>query len=192
MFAAILLTLALVFYRVIAAFYGDSAGLSNFSPMAAVVLCSAIFLPMRIALPLAFGSLLISDIILNMHYGVGADIGFFAKYAAFALVFAFGTWYRRKSTPALPGIFASVLGGAIVFYLISNTGAWITSPAYAKTFGGWLQALTVGVPGFPPTWTFFRNSLAGDLVFTTLFVLCVRPVLFGMKRQTESPLPANR
>jgi len=27
----------------------------------------------------------------------------------------------------------------------------------------------VGRPEFPPTWMFFRNTLAGDLLFTGLF-----------------------
>ena len=43
-------------------------------------------------------------------------------------------------------------------------------PDYAKTIPGWWQALTIGVPGFPPTLLFFRNTLLSDLLFTALFV----------------------
>jgi hypothetical protein len=30
--------------------------------------------------------------------------------------------------------------------------------------------LTVGIPGYPPSWTFLRSSLISDLLFTSLFV----------------------
>jgi hypothetical protein len=43
-------------------------------------------------------------------------------------------------------------------------------PGYAPTFSGWVQALTVGLPGYAPTWMFFRNSLLSDFLFTGLFV----------------------
>ena len=42
-------------------------------------------------------------------------------------------------------------------------------PGYPKTLAGWLQALTTGLPGYPPTWTFFRNSFLSGGLFTGLF-----------------------
>jgi hypothetical protein len=41
---------------------------------------------------------------------------------------------------------------------------------YAKTLAGWIQALTTGRPGFPPTWEFFRSTLFSGGIFTGLFV----------------------
>jgi hypothetical protein len=29
------------------------------------------------------------------------------------------------------------------------------------------------VPGYPPTWSFFRSSLLSDLLFSALFVFCM-------------------
>lgn len=58
----------------------------------------------------------------------------------------------------------------MLFYLVTNTFAWLTMPAYAKTLAGWIQALTVGLPGFPQTWEFFRNTLSSGGLFTGLFV----------------------
>ena len=57
--------------------------------------------------------------------------------------------------------------------MLTNTSSWLTGPGYAHTFAGWLQALTTGLPGYPPTWMFFRSTLLSDLLFTTLFVLCM-------------------
>jgi hypothetical protein len=65
------------------------------------------------------------------------------------------------------------IGATLLFYMVTNTGAWWTIPIYEKSWTGWVQALTVGIPGYPPTWTFLRGSLISDLLFTGLFVLGV-------------------
>jgi hypothetical protein len=67
------------------------------------------------------------------------------------------------------GVLQTLLGVAACgagFYLISNTLCWWVKPYYAKDAAGWLQAVTVGLPGFPPTWTFFRASLLSDIGFS--------------------------
>jgi hypothetical protein len=40
---------------------------------------------------------------------------------------------------------------------------------YAKTLAGWIQAITTGLPGYPPTWEFFRNTLLSGGIFSGLF-----------------------
>jgi hypothetical protein len=59
----------------------------------------------------------------------------------------------------------------------------VYDPDYAKTLAGWLQALTSGIPGYPPTWTFFRNTLLSGGLFTGLFA--------GALKLTEAPEPAE-
>jgi hypothetical protein len=59
--------------------------------------------------------------------------------------------------------------GALLFYLVTNTAAWLQNPEYAKTLAGWIQALTVGTPGWPQTWEFFRNTLLSGGLFSGLF-----------------------
>ena len=56
------------------------------------------------------------------------------------------------------------------FYFITNTASWLNDPAYAKTLAGWIQALTTGLPNYPSTWEFFRNTLLSGGLFTGLFV----------------------
>ena len=41
---------------------------------------------------------------------------------------------------------------------------------YEKTLPGWLRALTTGMPGYPPTWEFFRGTLMSGGIFSGLFV----------------------
>ena len=68
----------------------------------------------------------------------------------------------------------AVLGTAlcsIAFYLITSTQAWGMSPIYAKTFAGWLQAVTTGDPAYQPqAWVFMVKALISDLGFALLLL----------------------
>ena len=173
--AALLLLFVVVLLRVVSGFAGsaDFAWLHNVAPVAAVALCGAACLPRRIAFPLPLAMLLLSDAALNLfHYHqplLTAEI--LPRYLALALISALGFSLRGHARPGT--LLAASCVGSLIFYVISNTGSWLYEPGYAKTFTGWLQALTVGLPGFPPTWWFYRNTLLGDLFFTLLFAGCM-------------------
>jgi len=148
------------------------AWLQNFSPLAAICLCGAAYLPRKMAVALPVAVLVISDLFLNAHYGQPLlSLGMLPNYIAFGLILGMG-WMIRKHGRAWMVIPASLLGSAL-FYLITNTGSWISNPVYSRSFAGWLQALTTGAPPYPPTWAFYRSTLVSDLLFTTVFVLCM-------------------
>src|SRR4051794_2771983 len=114
MFGAVLLLIAVCAYRVFVAvaLTGklDVLGLNNFSPMAAVALCGAIFLPSRFALAIPFAALFVSDLLLNAHYGVPLiNAAMIPQYLAFGAIAALGRAMRgeRKATRVLG---ASVIG----------------------------------------------------------------------------------
>lgn len=171
MIAALLLTVVAVAFRLAAPFSG-SEWMMNFSPLAAIALCGAFYLPRRLALLLPLTALLISDLLLNAHYGASLlTLEMLPRYAALAAIAGVGIWLgSARSAGALIG---ASLGSSLLFYLVTNTASWLGSALYAQSFAGWLQALTTGVPGFPPTYLFFRNSLVSDLLFTVLFVACM-------------------
>ncbi|MEO6054553.1 MAG: DUF6580 family putative transport protein [Chthoniobacterales bacterium] len=179
--AAIFLIVFGAFFRVFRVWL-DVDILPNFAPLAAIALCSAVYLPRGTALLVPLVALLTSDILLNTFYHVSLfSSGMIAIYACYAVAWGIGLVLRRRNTHLL-----SLLGGAfisaIVFYLVTNTLAWAGNIAYAQTLSGWLQALTIGLPGYAPTWTFFRNSLTSDLLFTALFYGLVRHI--GTQPQT--------
>jgi hypothetical protein len=62
----------------------------------------------------------------------------------------------------------------MLFYFITNTASWLNDPAYGKTLAGWIQALTTGLPNYPSTWEFFRNTLLSGGLFTGLFVAAMK------------------
>ena len=176
MIAGLVLFAAAVAYRLLPVLLGmkleQPEWLPNFSPMAALCLCGAAFLPRRLAIAVPLVALLGTDLVLNAHYGFPLfTVEFFGTIVAFAAVAALG-WQLRKN-PRAGVILPAVLGGSLFFYLATNTASWLYEPGYAKSAAGWLQALTTGLPGYAPTWMFYRNTLAGDLLFTALFLACM-------------------
>jgi Family of unknown function (DUF6580) len=176
MIPAILLVISAVVYRIATGFLitSGSGWLSNLAPLAAIVLCSAAYLPAKYKFTLPFVALFASDVILNRHYGYPiVDLHIFSHYVAFAFVGLIGFGLRNRAS--LKTLLPTSIAASTIFYVITNTFSWATDPGYAKTLGGLFQALTVGLPQFSatPTWMFFRNSLLSDLFFTALFVLCM-------------------
>lgn len=102
---------------------------------------------------------------------------------AYLLLLGLGVWgLRLPSTASNGGILgrsALACGG---FYLLTNTLSWLTTAAYAKTFGGWWQAVTVGLPGLRPTWSFGLTMLASTLLLTA--------VILALFRRRHAWLPA--
>jgi hypothetical protein len=169
--AAIVLLLVVILYRIFFGIVGsaDFSGLANFSPIAAVALCGAAYLPRRLAVVLPLVALLVSDAVLNVvHYHLPLlSFEIVPRYLALAIISGIGMTLRGRARlwPLLGASFA----GSLIFFVITNTGSWIAAPEYAKTFAGWIQALTTGIPGYPPTWWFYRQTLMGDLFFTAIF-----------------------
>lgn len=177
MIPALLLVVLAVVYRVVSAVIvqnGGSAWLSNFAPLAAIALCSAIYFPRKYKFTVPFAALLVSDIVLDIYYRASLlDPLVLCRYFAFALVGLLGLAIGRR--PALKTVLPASLAGSVLFYAITNAFSWLTDPGYVKNFTGFIQALTVGLPqyGATPTWMFFRNSLVSDLLFSLLFVACM-------------------
>lgn len=141
----------------------------NFSAVYALLFCAGAWFPQRLAWWAPLATLLLTDLALNVfHYHV-APVGpwMLVNYAAYAGLISLGRWMGR-GTP-LAGQIAGSLLGAILFYLVTNTAAWIELPAYSKDLRGWIQALTLGSEGWPATWTFFRSTLTSTGLFTALF-----------------------
>ena len=164
-----------IFYRVLRVEFAPDV-LPNFSPLMASALCGALFLPGWTGLAAPVVALLFSDVVLNAHYGepiLSAQL--FWTLPGYLVAVAIG-WSLRGRSGLLP-VLGGTLAASVFFYVVTNTGSWLGIAAYPQTFAGWLQAMTVGLPGYPPTWTFFRNSLAGDLLFAAFFVVLERVLM---------------
>ena len=141
----------------------------NFSAAHALLFCTAFWLPGWMGWVLPLATIIVTDILLNLfHYSMPVMVPeLVVNWMILALFVVLAKWLARRRSYGR--VFLGTLIGALLFYLVSNTVSWMVNPAYAKTIAGWVQALTVGLPGFPPTWLFGLKSLLGTGLFTGLF-----------------------
>lgn len=166
MVPAFWLVLAAVAYRTLTAYF---AILRNFAPFMAIPFCAGIYFSRRSAWAISLAALVLSDILINARLGIPLFNWFsVVNYATYFIGALIGYAVRHNLN------WRTVIGGSllcsVLFYLITNSFAWWGAPEYPQTFAGWWQALTVGEPGYPPTWTFFRSTVISDSLFSSAIV----------------------
>ena len=128
--------------------------LPNVSPIAAMALFGgAYFSDKRVAFVIPFVALFLSDLILGLHNSM------IFVYAGFGLTVAIG--FLLQSRVTLTNTAFAVVASSVLFFVLTNFGAWMMSGLYAKTMTGLMQAYAAGIP-------FFQNSLLGNLVFAAV------------------------
>lgn len=170
---ALVLILAAAAWRILVL---HAPELSNFSPLMALAFCGGVYFRDRWLWCVPFAALTASDLYIDHYYAVQYGYHWTAGGVALRLLcFAMGLMLGR----AVAGhrswftLAAGTVGASVIFYLLTNTGAWLGDATYAHTAAGWLQALTVGHPGLPSTLYFFRNTFASDVIFTAGFALAM-------------------
>jgi Family of unknown function (DUF6580) len=156
----------------------------NFSAFYGLAFCAGVFFPRRLKWWLPMGAMVGTDLLLNLfYYHQSPFSGYMAvKLLSFVGLIALGGLFSPRHSWLK--LLSGGLLGAVLFYLVTNTASWLYNPEYPKTLAGWLQALTSGTPNFPPTWSFFRNTLLSGGLFTGLFAAAAK--------LTEAPEPAER
>lgn len=139
----------------------------NFSPMAAIALfCAAHFDKLWKAILVTLLATFVSDVILNntiyssMNNGFTFFYdGFMWQYIAYAVIALMGStvFTSINKTKVIGGSLATTL----VFFIISNFGAWISLPFYSKDIAGLMSSYAAGLP-------FLKNTLLSDLFYTSL------------------------
>ena len=146
--------------------------LMGFSLVYAIVFCAGLYLRNWKAWAMLLVMLVVSDVVVTYGFHQGYSPPFSVMAMVYSLYFLTGLagWLMRnqKRIPILVG--GSMLA-ALGFYVVTNTVSWMGDVGYAKTFGGWFQALTLGKPTvYPPAWMFFRNTLGSAALFTAMIV----------------------
>ena len=126
----------------------------NVSPVAAMALLGgAYFTDKRMAFILPFLALILSDLIIGFHNTM------IFVYIGFALTVGMGIWIQKKMTANR--VATSAIGATLLFFIITNFGAWLMNGMYPMTTAGLMQAYAAGIP-------FLQNSLLGNLAFTSV------------------------
>jgi len=125
----------------------------NFSPVAALMLFGGLYFKRWWMIGIPMVGLFISDIFLGLYdWQVMASV-----YAGFALVGLIGFMFRKKVKYFLGG----ALLGSVIFFVVTNFVVWLMW--YPNTWAGIVECYILALP-------FFRNSLLGDLFYSTIFV----------------------
>lgn len=140
----------------------------NFSPIGAISLFGAAYFSRKVwAFAIPFLAVWLSNLVLdNVIYAQYYD-GFqwFSNpfvYLGFGFTVLAGFGLLKKITAAR--VIGAGFAASIIFFLVSNFGAWLEMAVYPKTFSGLMAAYAAGLP-------FLKNSLIGNLVYCS--------VLFG-------------
>ena len=107
-------------------------------------------------------SLFASDVLLQYYMGYQYLFSstFFWMYSSLFLVFLFSYFYNNKVTTR--NVFINSFLGAIIFFLISNFGVWISSSGYYPfNLSGLMACYTAAIP-------FFRNTLSSTVLYSAI------------------------
>lgn len=128
----------------------------NFTPVAAMSLFAGCYLGRRWAVVLPLLAMLASDYFIGFYdWQVMASV-----YLSIALAFFIGRFLSNR-LKWHNFAFAAIVS-SIVFFIITNFAVWAFFDWYPRTWQGLFSCFTLALP-------FFRNTLAGDMVYSGLF-----------------------
>jgi hypothetical protein len=153
----------------------------NFSPVEAIALFGGAYFASRawaLAVPLL--ALLASDLVMGAVVGASyasyiGGISFWSVYACIALSTLLGFGLRGRVGGAR--VLGYSLAGSVLFFLVTNFGAWLGSPIYPQSGAGLVAAYAAGIP-------FFQWTVLGTLAYAA--------ILFGGFALLRRQLPALR
>jgi len=127
----------------------------NFVPVMAIAVFAGAYLDKKAAPWIPLLVMVLSDLVIGLH-----DMVIFT-WGAFLLIGILSTWLKSHRT--LGNVFAASVFSAVIFFLITNVGVWLSW--YPHNYQGLADCFIKAVP-------FFRNTLVSNVVFTF--------VLFGL------------
>lgn len=158
----------------------------NVTPIAAMALFGgAYFASKRSAFLVPLSAMLLGDIALGLiQYGMNVFLFAPYVYVGFAGTTCLGLLLRSRRT-VMP-IAAACLASSILFFLITNFGAWLQYDFYPKTPDGLLASYVAALP-------FFHNTVIGDAVCTALLFggFALAELYFPTLRQESASIVAE-
>lgn len=139
----------------------------NFAPITASTLFAGVYLPKRYALITPIITMAISDFLLfptHMFHSTTLYV-----WGSFLISGLIGSWLKRHNKPTY--IIVASLIASLQFFLITNFGVWVADNMYPHNLNGLFQSYLMGIP-------FYRNTLLGDLFYTSSFFSLYRLSLY--------------
>jgi hypothetical protein len=118
----------------------------------------------HLAFLIPFGAMFLSDLVLGLHKDM------WAVYVAFGITVLIGTWIRSKVK--FTSVITASVASSVIFFLLTNFAAWLSSPIYPQTIAGLMQSYIAGLAFFNNGSlgiSFFLNEIAGALFYNGIF-----------------------
>ena len=137
----------------------------NFTPIISLALFSGIYLPRKHALWLPLALMILSDLVIGFHDTI------IYTWGSVVLI----TWIGMKvrDNKSLASILTSNLAGAVLFFIITNLGAWPT--LYPMTWQGLTDCFVMAIP-------FFRNTFYSTILYSVIFFGAYEFIAVRVKR----------
>lgn len=129
---------------------------AHVAPVAAAALFAGFFLRSRLlALAVPLTAMLVSDLAIGFYHPL--------VMASVYVAMCFPVLLRRvlRSDVTVVRLVGCSLASSVVLFVLSNTAVWQFGGLYDQSLAGLLACYTNALP-------FFRNTLAGDLVWTAI------------------------
>ncbi len=142
----------------------------NFTALGAIaVFGGSVIKDKKLAFLLPLAALLLSDVCLQVFTSTKGFYGTtqFFVYGAFMLTTFLATFIRKTSVANIA--FAAVWS-ALIFFVVSNLGVWVSSTTYPHNISGLLACYALAIPFYKNEFfgNFLLNSIMGNLFFGAL------------------------
>lgn len=128
----------------------------NFTPVAAMAIFAGCYLDRKWAVILPLAAMFVSDYFIGFYdWPVMASV-----YAGIAAAFFIGRLISKRKK--WYNIIAGSLSASIIFFIVTNFSVWAFFAWYPHTLAGLLNCFALALP-------FFRNTIMGDVIYTTVF-----------------------
>ena len=129
----------------------------NFTPIMAIALFGALYLPKKYALIIPMLAMLTSDFFIGFYsWQIMLSV-----YTSFLLMIGIGLIIKNNKN--FFTVLGSTLLASIIFFLLTNFTVWAFGTLYTHNLAGLAQSYYLAIP-------FFRNSLLGNLFYVGILV----------------------
>ncbi|MFA6486184.1 MAG: DUF6580 family putative transport protein [Candidatus Magasanikbacteria bacterium] len=139
--------------------------LANFTAIGAIAMFGGLYLPRRWAVVGPMLTMLASDIFIGFYsWPIMLSV-----YAGFTIMGLIGLKIRENKSLAKVAI--GTIAGSLSFFILTNASVWAFGTMYTHNLSGLIQCYTMALP-------FFKNSMMGDIFYTTALVGSLNAMIF--------------
>ncbi len=150
----------------------------NFTPIAAMSLFAGAYLGKKWGVVLPLAAMFLGDIFIGFYdWPVMVSV-------YLALVLAFGLGWLLRGQKRWYGVLGAAITSSAIFFVVTNFAVWVFFSWYPHTWAGLVSCFTLALP-------FFKNTLAGDIIYTGLFFGLYELILFTASKKTLAEVKSS-